>query len=229
MRRLVFVNGKGEETDLSAPPYLITSIDGMSPPKNPIQEQKAPYQDGTSYIDSLLEPRTITMKGVIQAPNDFSTINTHKELLSRRMSGKNGMGALYYYSENTSRKIAAIPVNSPLYANKPSTIPNLPFMISFYCPDPYLLQVEENELFIETLSALLSFPVEFPSTGIAFSEYLVGEPIYVYNLGHVPTPVDILFYGPAENPRIENQTTGEYIQINKTLVTDEEMRINTAF
>lgn len=51
----------------------------------------------------------------------------------------------------------------------------------------------------------------------------------ILNDGHLPTPVEIAFYGPAENPRITNETTGEYIQVNRSLGEDDVLHITTAF
>ncbi len=229
MRRLRYVNPRGEELDFYTSPYLITSLEGLSPPTNPIMEQKAPYQDGTSYLDSLLEPRTIVLEAVIRAPNNFSLINFHKDLLSRALSGKMGLGTVYYSSDGiTEKHIPAIPINSPLYANKEYTTPNQSFLVQFYCPDPLFLG-DENVQYIETLLPLLEFPESFDVGGIELSQYLVGEPIYIINGGHIESPVRIVFYGPASNPKIENQTTGQYIKINKVLLAGDVLTIDTAY
>lgn len=51
----------------------------------------------------------------------------------------------------------------------------------------------------------------------------------VYNNGHTETPVEIYFRGPAENPKIENQRTGQYIQVNRPLTSDETLYISTMY
>lgn len=51
----------------------------------------------------------------------------------------------------------------------------------------------------------------------------------ILNDGHMSTPVEIDFYGPAENPRVTNETTGEYIQVNRSLGEDDVLHITTAF
>lgn len=49
----------------------------------------------------------------------------------------------------------------------------------------------------------------------------------IINGGHLDTPVQVIFQGPAENPRIINQTTGERIIVNRTLTEDDFLRIDT--
>ncbi|MBS6195489.1 MAG: phage tail family protein [Clostridiales bacterium] len=57
-----------------------------------------------------------------------------------------------------------------------------------------------------------------------------GEPRKnIINEGHVETPIEIEFHGPAVNPKITNQTTGEFIRIKRELTTDDTLYINTAF
>lgn len=51
----------------------------------------------------------------------------------------------------------------------------------------------------------------------------------IYNNGHMETPVEIYFFGPAEIPRIENHMTGQYIQIDRPLTSDETLYINTMY
>ena len=50
----------------------------------------------------------------------------------------------------------------------------------------------------------------------------------IVNDGDAPTPLVVEFYGPAVNPKVINETTGEFIQLNQTLGLEEVMRINTA-
>lgn len=51
----------------------------------------------------------------------------------------------------------------------------------------------------------------------------------IINTGHVETPVEIRFHGPAANPKIANLTTGEFIRVKKELKAGEILYISTAF
>lgn len=51
----------------------------------------------------------------------------------------------------------------------------------------------------------------------------------IYNSGHMETPVEIYFQGPASTPQITNHATGESIKVNRALTSDETLYINTGF
>ena len=53
--------------------------------------------------------------------------------------------------------------------------------------------------------------------------------INVVNMGDVETPVKIEFQGPATNPKIENRTTGEYIQVQRNLSLGDTLLLTTDF
>lgn len=57
-----------------------------------------------------------------------------------------------------------------------------------------------------------------------------GAPqVTIVNDGQLPTPVEIVFHGPADNPRITNLVNGAYIQVNRSLTADDALYISTAF
>lgn len=51
----------------------------------------------------------------------------------------------------------------------------------------------------------------------------------IYNNGHMETPVEIYFRGPAEDPRVENHRAGQYIQVDRSLTSDETLYISTMY
>lgn len=53
--------------------------------------------------------------------------------------------------------------------------------------------------------------------------------VTVLNGGDADTPMEIRFYGPAVQPYVLNQNTGEKIGVNQTLASGEYMDINTAY
>lgn len=65
---------------------------------------------------------------------------------------------------------------------------------------------------------------------LPFHMRLRGAPqITIVNDGQLPTPVEIAFHGPADNPRITSRLTGAYVQVNQNLTADDVLYINTAF
>src|SRR5699024_4879170 len=51
----------------------------------------------------------------------------------------------------------------------------------------------------------------------------------IYNQGDVETPVEIIFRGPALNPKVINHTTGEFIKVDRELTSDDVLYITTHF
>ena len=70
----------------------------------------------------------------------------------------------------------------------------------------------------------LKFPLRLPTIFAHRGYQRVFE-----NVGDVPTPVQIEFKGPAQNPTIFNRTTGEFIAVNRELGPDDILFIDTAF
>lgn len=100
----------------------------------------------------------------------------------------------------------------------------LNFTVYLICPDPYFY---DNEKLVEltTWTGGLNFPLNLP-----FSLKQKGENLKnIYNDGHVETSIEIIFKGPALNPRIENKTTGKFIQVNRELTSEDTLYITTAY
>lgn len=138
-RSLVFVNANSETLTINSDgPLAIVTVDGLGTPETVMQEQKAPFQDGTTFIDALFQPRTITVEVAITKPNDFASIDLYRRELVRKLNPKLGPGTLTYTTENgASFKIAAVPISSPAFPNKDYRDPYARAQVTFYCNDPY--------------------------------------------------------------------------------------------
>ena len=235
MRVLTYTNPSGTTLTLSQTPYLITKLSGIDAPRLAVQEKFAPYQDGSTYIDALFQPRDIVVEGAISgSPVDLTDIATARRALVAALTPKSGIGTLTYTWDGGSFAIAAIPVSSPVLPNKLATEPFQRFQITFHCPDPYWRSVAATNLSVVYLGYSLEFPaggIEFVPGGILLSELggIKGQMQNITIVGDVPSPVTLVFYGPADNPKITNNTTGEYIRIEKTLATGEAITVTTDF
>lgn len=94
--------------------------------------------------------------------------------------------------------------------------------ISFYCQDPYWLDEKGKDIEIKSITGGLKFGLILPTTfsNVSFYKELDNE-------GDVEAPVQIEYIGPAKNPRVTNETTGEYIQVNMEIGEKEKLVINT--
>lgn len=226
MRSLVYTNPRGVSLTLYQDPFLITSLEGLDLPTVDIQEQKAPYQDGTTYLDALFEPRTITVTGAITQPQDLSAIFTSRAEILAALNPKNGPGVLTYTNDNATYTTVATVTGAPLFPDKPATEPLQRFQITFYCNDPYWYAEDQGSITMSLVTGGLTFPITFP---ITFGTYIGNTPTAAVNAGDSETPVIISVNGPAVNPVITNQTTGELIRCNIEIFAGDILSINTKF
>lgn len=101
----------------------------------------------------------------------------------------------------------------------------LDFQVDLICMDPMFQDILETGETIATWVRGWKWKFTLP-----FKMKERGEPQKnIINTGHVETPVEIYFHGPAVNPSIKNITTGETIRIIRELTTDDVLYINTGF
>ena len=98
-------------------------------------------------------------------------------------------------------------------------------VVGLQCLDPAMLDdVMESEQ-ISTWISGWKWKFSLP-----FHMRLRGAPqTIIVNDGHMPVPVEIVFRGPADNPRVTNLVNGAYIQVNRSLTADDALYVNTAF
>lgn len=225
MESIVFINKNGESINFGSEIGLI-SVDGLGDVEAENQTQKAPFQDGTTFIDSLLGERVITIEFIIEGKN-YKDVMNKRSLISRITNPKLGLGVLRYQSYG-EREINAVASMVPAFPdgsnNRGSTYQK--GMISFLCPDPYWLEEEQiNQLVV--WEGGLEFPLELPTL---FANLSQNKSKLLFNGGDEEAPIQIVFNGPATAPiRISNITSGKYIEINQSLVAGERLEINTAF
>lgn len=94
--------------------------------------------------------------------------------------------------------------------------------ISFYCQDPYWLDEKGQDIEIKSVNSGLKFPLKL-STSFAKVSFFKE----IDNKGDTEAPIQIEYIGPALNPRITNETTGEYIQVNMQIDEKEKLVIDT--
>jgi len=224
VRILVYTNPLGNSITLYNDPYLITTLSGIDMPQVNEQTQKAPYQDGATDLDALFDVRTITVEGSIQSQK-LPVIFADRASAMAQLNPKLGLGTLAYTNDQGTFTTACRCI-SALFPNKLFTEPFQNFQLQFFCPDPYWYAQTQNVSTLRVVSGGFTFPMTFP---VVFGTYTGSTPVPAVNLGDSITPVIISFYGPAVNPVITNNTTGEYVKCNTTLLSGDVLIINTKF
>lgn len=222
-RRLTFTSSKSESITFGhGSPFVIDGVEGLGDVDAEIQTQKAPFQDGSTYLDAVLNEREIAFSIMIRGTGD-TDISQKREQLGRIFNPKLGLGTLRYEYGDIVREIEVVSTHVPSYPKgaENRTAFHQIGLIDLLAPDPYwqTLNLDSEP----TFEPLFQFPFEGEfQMGISRDERMI------MNEGDQPTPLVVEFYGPAENPTITNETTGEFIKVNQTLLEGEYMRINTA-
>jgi photosystem II stability/assembly factor-like uncharacterized protein len=119
MQKLVFVNGNEESINLTAGNFGITNWAGLSNADLNLQTQQVPFQDGSVFIDALLNNREISVTLAINDDKDlYKRYQLKREVISA-LNPKFGEGYLYYTNDFYSRRIKCVP-QLPVFENKNS-------------------------------------------------------------------------------------------------------------
>ena len=191
MQKLVFINGNGNQIDLTAGNFGITNWSGLSNTGLNIQTQQVPFEDGAVFLDALMEQREISVTVAIYDGNNLELRYQKKRELISALNPKLGEGTLIYTNDYLSRQIKAVP-QIPLFENKNSNdAGTLKASVAFSCPSPYWEDLEEIE-------------VNFNIT---------QQPI-IENNGDVPAQIKINFVPTSDdvtNPQLINTSTDKKI------------------
>ncbi|MEL3959650.1 phage tail family protein [Caldifermentibacillus hisashii] len=218
---------KGNQYDFQEPtefknkttnPFNLIRFEGFGEVGANVQLQKAPFQDGSTHIETQLEERHPYLEFVIVA-NDWNTLSMYRQTVSQVFNPKiNGRFELSF--DNKTYVLDSIPESVPFFADEDAVGRSQVVSVNFICPSPYWKSptIEEQP----TFEPLFQFPFE----GV-FEIGIQRDNRIIVNDGDAPTPVFIEFYGPAVNPKITNKTTGEFIKVNQTLQEGEVMKIDT--
>lgn len=223
MRKLTFTNTRGESVVLgNSRPFLVTKLEGTGSVDADIQMQKSPFQDGRTFIDSLLDVRTVSIEGAIVATDPLERTSRRKKLTSV-FNPKLGPGTLRYEYDGGVKVIQVIPDMSPTLPDRQNS-PFQKFLLTLICPEPFWFDEKAREYEMSDFVGGMQFPLRL---GTMFS--IRGSKIVFKNAGDVESPIEIRFSGACQNPKVTNLTTGEFIRINREIKANETLIITTAF
>ena len=220
----ILLNDKGGDTE----DILLSHIEGLGHPGATSQKSQGVEQDGENAEDALLDPRNIKVDITIRAKTREKLYELRRKVYriinpktKNQATGKRGELLLYYTNDYKKYRIYARVEDSVDF--------NVRFLnhdkatISFLCVDPYFCGIIGINIDIKSVRGGLKFPLVLPNHFALVTFYKEVE-----NLGDVDAPIQIEYTGPATNPKITNETTGEYIQVNMEIGEEEKLVINTA-
>jgi hypothetical protein len=84
-------------------------------------------------------------------------------------------------------------------------------------PRIYDVTIQSSTVGLIVAAGGLTFPLTFPITFTTSS----GNAVMTTNAGSTSSPPVITITGPCQNPRVENQTTGQQVQFNFTMASTD--------
>lgn len=220
---IVFSNTGGDTEDI-----LLSHIEGLGYPGATSQKSQGISQDGSDAEEPLLNNREIKAQITIRTKNREKLYELRRKIYRiinpktyNKVTAKKGELLLHYTNDYKEYRIYAriedsVDFNSRFMNHDKATI-------SFLCVEPYFLDAEGINIDIKSVRGGLKFPLVLSNHFALVSFYKEID-----NKGDVEAPIQIEYTGPALNPRITNETTGEYIQLNMELGEKEKLVINTA-
>lgn len=222
-QNLKYINNLGEIEFSNKSPIILQSIEGLGDIKVENTSSKYVNSDGEKYEKSTLDKGEIIIKYAIVAKSIEEYMSIRDRIL-KVINPKLGESTLEYRYAGKERAIKVVPDNTPnmpIESNKKITECEI-VLIAY---DPYFKDIYETgkeiSTWIDGLKFKFSLPFKLKQRGTSNKN--------IYNNGHVETPIEIRFKGPAVNPSIKNNTTGEFIKVIRTLTSDDILFINTEF
>lgn len=219
---IVFSNVGNIEEDI-----LLSHIEGLGHPGATSQKSQGVNQDGCNSEDSLLDPRVLQLQVTIRTKNRQKLYELRRRIMRlinpktyNQATKKRGELLIYYENDFKKYRIYGKVEDSAEFNDRKNNYDKA--TISFYCQDPYWLDEKGQNIDIKSVTGGLKFPIMLPNHFSLISFYKEIE-----NEGDVEAPIQIEYTGPAMNPRISNETTGEFIQVNMEIDKKEKLVIDT--
>lgn len=218
-----FTNARGVTVIFGPPTYRVISIEGLGDVEAEIQTQKSPYQHGSTFVDALLGERVLPMEIKIYGDSE-ADMSSKRRFLSNVFNPAWGMGQFKIQVGEVIYTVDAIPDFIPKYAG------GVENMGTFYqycqiqvtAPYPYWRDPQQLSRALRAYQGKFTLPMQFPvELGIE------GDNTILDNTGDIKAPIQIDVQGPITYPRVTNETTGEFIQFNRALSSDEILHIDT--
>ena len=203
MQKLVWINSKGTEINLTSGDYGITEWEGFSACDVEVQTQNVPFQDGSVFLDALLNNRELSVTLAINDGKDLEKRYRLRRELIAALNPKLGEGYLIYTNDFISKRIKCL-AQMPVFPTHNSDKAGTPkASLSWTACDPYWEDVEETSV---------DFGID-------------SQPV-IDNEGDVTTQMKIDFFtSGVTNPKITNLKTNKFIKYNGSLT--EGLQIDT--
>lgn len=221
--KVIFEASDGRTVELYGNPYRLYHFEGFGEVESETQMQRAPFQDGATYVDSVLQSRSITLEVRINAKNEKELVSLRSYLASI-FNPKLGLGKLTRIIGDDVKEIECVSDSLPFFpegaGNRGRTFQKA--LINLTAPNSYWKSRHRTSTALQAYVGNFKLPFTLP-----FELGVEGDSTVLINEGDIPTPVLIDIRGPTMNPKIINRTTGEFVKVNRYIEEDEILHIDT--
>ena len=213
-----YVNDNGESLALSiANGYRVVSVTNTSGISVNANQAQGIGQIGTTVQSRVVQPVPMTVTGYLLGSR--AQIESRAERLFAVVLPD--VGAKLYHNGTYYRIVT--PTSTPV-VNDSLRWPT--FQFSLLAPYPYWMLDQATKTILTGVLPRFKFPWNISQT-YRFGEMIETAFINIRNSGQVACPFTATLNakGPVENPRLVNAITGEYMQLNRTMVAGERVTI----
>jgi hypothetical protein len=220
MQRYIFGDGK-EEIELR----YVSAVEGLGIPLADVVTTKRHRQDGETVSSVNYQSRVFSL-GFGIAEKDYLAAADERRRITRFFADKKPK-FFKYSRDNFAAYLYPVYLRDG-YETPQTAIRLISGMMQFTATNPWFKKD------IYPTSAMLEIPLmEYPEGGLEWVEggleFSTAEnELQIINNGDVEADTVIRFAGPAATPRIENRTTGEVIEVERTIDVGDVLEINSA-
>lgn len=198
--------------------YVVTSVEGLNPPKAKINLSNVVGMDGSLFNSSKTETRNLVLTVRPQDPVEKNRLNLYK------YAQIGGWCKIYYSNGSLDVQIEGYveAIEGSLF-KLPQSV-----QISILCPQPYFEAMDEVINDVSSLVSNVEFPLAIDEGGIEFSYINHDVLSTVINHGDVETGLSIYITARSEvvNPIIYDNHGGKFA-IDVTLSEGDQIVIET--
>ncbi|MBE6075954.1 MAG: phage tail family protein [Clostridium lundense] len=227
MQKIIFKNERGQSMELgNSAPFILTKID-LGSLKTTILTSKSPGQDGKTHHGTFLDERILPIEGAIVGDTLEDMYRKRQKLCS--IFNPKIKGTLTYINNASEHVINCIVDSSPTFREQIDDMQE--FLIQFYCPNPFWMDLIEEKEEIALWVGDFHFPLIIPPEGIIMGHRVSNLIVNAKNRGDVECGMRIEFKALATvvNPSLFDVYTRKYIKIKRTLNAGDKLVVNTNF
>lgn len=194
--------------------FLINKPVGIDTVQISFAQAQGINQIGATVQSQNIQPRSVNVSGILVG--EFQNDNKERLLSIIRpdMSGR-------FYADDYYLNVYPTATPTIGAANRFS-----PFQFSLLAPYPFWQQDRSAKIVLSGLNYRFRLPANF-SRPYKFADAMETQFINVVNMGQLPAPFTVTFSarGDCENPIITNAVTGEFLKIEKEMVSGERITV----